>query len=82
MEGPIKIRLDMLTTGIRAPVGVKIAGPDLQVLQALAQRVAGVIESLPGTISALTISELSSVPSSFTVTGPIAAAPTSRPCTT
>jgi Cu(I)/Ag(I) efflux system membrane protein CusA/SilA len=52
MEGPIKIRLDMLTTGIRAPVGIKIAGPDLQVLQELAQQVAGVVESLPGTVSA------------------------------
>jgi Cu(I)/Ag(I) efflux system membrane protein CusA/SilA len=52
MEGPIKIRLDMLTTGIRAPVGIKIAGPDLLTLQDLAQRVAGVVEAIPGTISA------------------------------
>ena len=52
MEGPIKIRLDMLTTGIRAPVGIKIAGPDLVTLQAVAQRVARVVESLPGTLSA------------------------------
>jgi len=52
MEGPIKIRLDMLTTGIRAPVGIKIAGPDLVVLQELAQQVASVVEGLPGTISA------------------------------
>jgi Cu(I)/Ag(I) efflux system membrane protein CusA/SilA len=52
MEGPIKIRLDMLTTGIRAPVGIKLAGPDLTALQGLAQDVARVIEALPGTISA------------------------------
>jgi Cu(I)/Ag(I) efflux system membrane protein CusA/SilA len=52
MEGPIKIRLDMLTTGIRAPVGIKIAGPDLATLQELAQRVARVVETLPGTVSA------------------------------
>jgi Cu(I)/Ag(I) efflux system membrane protein CusA/SilA len=52
MEGPIKIRLDMLTTGIRAPVGIKLAGPDLETLQRLAQDVAQVVESLPGTVSA------------------------------
>ncbi len=52
MEGPIKIRLDMLTTGIRAPVGIKISGPDLLTLQDLAERVARTVESLPGTLSA------------------------------
>jgi Cu(I)/Ag(I) efflux system membrane protein CusA/SilA len=52
MEGPIKIRLDMLTTGIRAPVGVKIAGPELATLEKLAQEVAQVVETLPGTLSA------------------------------
>jgi Cu(I)/Ag(I) efflux system membrane protein CusA/SilA len=52
MEGPIKIRLDMLATGIRAPLGIKIAGPDLRVLQELAERVARVVETVPGTLSA------------------------------
>jgi Cu(I)/Ag(I) efflux system membrane protein CusA/SilA len=52
MEGPIKIRLDMLQTGIRAQVGVKIAGPDLATLEEVAAEVAGVIETLPGTLSA------------------------------
>jgi Cu(I)/Ag(I) efflux system membrane protein CusA/SilA len=52
MEGPIKIRLDMLATGIRSPVGIKIAGPDLQVLQRLASEVAGVLGDVPGTVSA------------------------------
>ncbi len=52
MEGPIKIRLDMLTTGIRAPVGIKLAGPDLVTLQDLAQQVAQAVETIPGTISA------------------------------
>jgi Cu(I)/Ag(I) efflux system membrane protein CusA/SilA len=52
MEGPIKVRLDMLTTGIRAPVGIKIAGPDLVVLQELAQEVAQAVETIPGTVSA------------------------------
>ncbi|ANM30369.1 cation transporter [Acidobacteria bacterium Mor1] len=52
MEGPIKIRLDMLSTGMRAPVGVKIAGPDLEVLERLAGEVAAVLTELPGTRSA------------------------------
>ena len=52
MEGPIKIRLDMLTTGIRAPVGIKISGPDLVTLQEVAQEIAQVVEALPGTLSA------------------------------
>jgi Cu(I)/Ag(I) efflux system membrane protein CusA/SilA len=51
MEGPIKIRLDMLSTGIRSPVGIKIAGADLRVLQDLASKVAGVIRDVPGTVS-------------------------------
>jgi len=52
MEGPIKIRLDMLTTGIRAPVGIKVAGPDLVTLQEIAQQIAQVVEQVPGTLSA------------------------------
>ena len=52
MEGPIKIRLDMLSTGIRSAVGIKIAGPDLQVLQDVASEVAGVLRNVPGTVSA------------------------------
>jgi len=51
MEGPIKIRLDMLSTGIRSSVGIKIAGADLRVLQDLASEVAGVIRNVPGTVS-------------------------------
>jgi Cu(I)/Ag(I) efflux system membrane protein CusA/SilA len=52
MEGPIKIRLDMLSTGIRSAVGIKIAGPDLQVLQDVASEVASVLRNVPGTVSA------------------------------
>jgi Cu(I)/Ag(I) efflux system membrane protein CusA/SilA len=52
MEGPIKIRLDMLSTGIRSAVGIKIAGPDLKVLQTVASEVAGVLRNVPGTVSA------------------------------
>jgi Cu(I)/Ag(I) efflux system membrane protein CusA/SilA len=52
MEGPIKIRLDMLTTGIRSPVGIKIGGPDLERLQQIAQEIAQTVRELPGTLSA------------------------------
>jgi Cu(I)/Ag(I) efflux system membrane protein CusA/SilA len=52
MEGPIKVRLDMLTTGIRAPVGIKLSGPDLIGLQEIAEEIAQLMETLPGTLSA------------------------------
>ncbi len=52
MEGPIKVRLDMLTTGIRAPVGIKLSGPDLIQLQEIAEEIAQLMETLPGTLSA------------------------------
>lgn len=42
----------MLATGIKTPVGIKIAGPDLQVLAALAERAASAVRAIPGTISA------------------------------
>ena len=48
---PIKTRNDMLATGIKTPVGIKIMGDDLQVLADLAQKVAGVIQKVPGTLS-------------------------------
>ena len=49
---PIKTRIDMLSTGIRTPVGIKIAGPDLEVLEQLGKDVEGVVKDLPGTLSA------------------------------
>jgi Cu(I)/Ag(I) efflux system membrane protein CusA/SilA len=49
---PIRGRLDMLSTGIRTPVGIKILGADLQVVQGLGQRVEQILESLPATRSA------------------------------
>ncbi len=49
---PIKTRIDMLSTGIKTPVGIKIAGPDLDVLQALGRKVEGVVKQVPGTLSA------------------------------
>ena len=49
---PVRARLDMLATGIRTPVGVKLAGPDLLVLDSLARRIEGVLRPLAGTRSA------------------------------
>ncbi|MEZ4701119.1 MAG: efflux RND transporter permease subunit [Rhodothermales bacterium] len=49
---PIRTRIDMLSTGIKTPVGIKVMGPDLDVLSVVAQRVAGAVESVPGTVSA------------------------------
>ncbi len=49
---PIKTRIDMLSTGIKTPVGVKIMGPDLEVLSELGQEVAAVLQTVPGTHTA------------------------------
>jgi len=49
---PIKTRIDMLSTGIKTPVGIKIAGPDLDELQRIGEEVEGVVKQLPGTLSA------------------------------
>jgi Cu(I)/Ag(I) efflux system membrane protein CusA/SilA len=49
---PIKGRIDMLATGIRTPVGIKIFGPDLDTLQALGERVEKIVQRVPGTRSA------------------------------
>ena len=49
---PIKARIDMLSTGIRTPVGVKVFGPDLHELGRLATEVERVIHIVPGTTSA------------------------------
>jgi Cu(I)/Ag(I) efflux system membrane protein CusA/SilA len=49
---PIKTRLDMLSTGIKTPVGIKISGPDLVVLQEVAQDVEITLKKLPETLSA------------------------------
>lgn len=49
---PIENRLNMLATGIKTPVGVKILGPDLAVLGALAERTAAVLQTVGGTLSA------------------------------
>jgi copper/silver efflux system protein len=49
---PIKARIDMLSTGIRTPVGVKIIGGDLATIEATAKQVEAVLKSVPGTSSA------------------------------
>jgi Cu(I)/Ag(I) efflux system membrane protein CusA/SilA len=48
---PIKTRIDMLATGIRTPVGIKVMGPDLQVIQELGQRIEAIVREVPGTTS-------------------------------
>jgi Cu(I)/Ag(I) efflux system membrane protein CusA/SilA len=45
---PIKARTDMLTTGIRTPVGIKISGPDLNVIERVAKEVELVVKSVSG----------------------------------
>ena len=49
---PIENRINMLSTGIKTPVGIKILGPDLAVLSDLAEKTAVVIRTVPGTLSA------------------------------
>jgi Cu(I)/Ag(I) efflux system membrane protein CusA/SilA len=50
---PIKTRIDMLSTGIKTPVGIKIAGPDLAELERIAIEVEATIRQVPGTTSAI-----------------------------
>ena len=49
---PIKTRLDMLSTGIKTPVGIKVSGPDLNVLQQLSKQIEQLMLTLPETVSA------------------------------
>jgi Cu(I)/Ag(I) efflux system membrane protein CusA/SilA len=49
---PIENRINMLSTGIKTPVGIKILGPDLDVLSDLAERSAAAVRTVPGTMSA------------------------------
>ena len=48
---PIKTRIDMLSTGIRTPVGVRVSGPDLATLSEVAQQLEAKIKQLPGSRS-------------------------------
>jgi Cu(I)/Ag(I) efflux system membrane protein CusA/SilA len=49
---PIKTRIDMLATGIKTPVGIKVAGPDLKVIQQIGKDIESVLKDVPGTASA------------------------------
>jgi len=50
-DPPIKIRIDMLSTGIKSDVGIKVAGPDLAVIEDLGQQIEQAISRVPGTAS-------------------------------
>ena len=49
---PIKTRIDMLSTGIKTPVGIKVGGEDLAVLERVAEEIEAVVKPLPGTLTA------------------------------
>jgi copper/silver efflux system protein len=49
---PIKARIDMLSTGIRTPVGVKVIGKDLAQMEKIARQIEAALKSVPGTTSA------------------------------
>lgn len=48
---PIKTRIDMLATGIKTPIGIKIAGPDLKVIEKIGADIEPILNDLPGTAS-------------------------------
>ena len=48
---PIKTRIDMLATGIKTPVGIKVAGPDLSVIQNIGKQIEEILIEVPGTAS-------------------------------
>ena len=49
---PIKARIDMLSTGIRTPIGIKVFGKDLAEMERLAKEIEAVVKAVPGTTSA------------------------------
>ena len=49
---PIKARIDMLSTGIRTPIGIKVFGKDLDEMERLAKEIEAVVKNVPGTTSA------------------------------
>ncbi|MCP5129943.1 MAG: efflux RND transporter permease subunit [Pseudomonadales bacterium] len=49
---PIKTRIDMLSTGIKTPVGIKVSGPDLATLQEISKSIEQAMKTLPDTLSA------------------------------
>ena len=49
---PIKTRIDMLSTGIKTPIGIKVSGPDLKVLEKVGNDIEQTLKTLPDTLSA------------------------------
>jgi Cu(I)/Ag(I) efflux system membrane protein CusA/SilA len=49
---PIKARIDMLSTGIRTPIGIKVFGKNLDEMETLARQIESVVKTVPGTSSA------------------------------
>ena len=49
---PIKTRIDMLSTGIKTPIGIKVSGPDLKVLEEVGSDIEQALKQLPDTLSA------------------------------
>lgn len=50
---PIRNRIDMLSTGVKSPIGIKVSGKDLEEIDALAQEIEKVTKSVPGVVSVL-----------------------------
>ncbi|MFV2056398.1 MAG: efflux RND transporter permease subunit [Thiohalomonadales bacterium] len=48
---PIKTRIDMISTGIKTPVGIKVTGQDLKIIQAIGEEIEKIIREIPGTRS-------------------------------
>src|SRR5262249_42103258 len=48
---PIRNRIDMLATGVRTPIGIKVLGPDLTVVQRIATQIEALLQQVPGTLS-------------------------------
>jgi len=48
---PVRTRIDMLSTGIRTPLGIKLSGPSLDTLEQLGTRIEALLRQLPGTLS-------------------------------
>lgn len=48
---PIKTRIDMLATGIKTPIGIKIAGPDLKTIETIGAQIEPILNAIPGTAS-------------------------------
>lgn len=49
---PIKTRIDMLATGIKTPVGIKVSGPDIKIIEEIGRDIEKVVMTVPGTSSA------------------------------